>query len=240
MSHLSDAILPSLSIDCVLFGFSGADLNVLLIQRRVEPEAGRWALPGGFILAQEDLETASRRVLREMTGVEHLYLEQFQTFGRADRYPLRRVLTVAYYALVRPELYPLHPGPDAGAAQWFPLRAAPPLPFDHDEIVAGAFATLQRRVRHQPVGFELLPEKFTLHQLQRLYEAILETKLDKPNFRRKLAHMQLLIALDEYQQDVAHRAARLYRFDTWRYERLCQEGFVFEVSAPRERKIPDR
>ena len=218
-----------MSIDCVLIGFEQAELKVLLIRRAIEPSFDAWALPGGFILYDESIEDASARILAEMTGVQNLYLEQLRAFGSVDRYPGKRVVTIAYYALIKPGNYQLTPGPDATEVAWFPIKRIHALPFDHSEILISALKTLRRKLRHQPIGFELLPEKFTLLQLQELYEAVLDIKLDKPNFRRKFARMNLLIPLEEKQQDVAHRAARLYRFDEEKYEKLCEKGFVFEV-----------
>lgn len=229
MSHKSEDIISPLSIDCVLIGFEQAELKVLLIRRAIDPCFDQWALPGGFILYSESIEDASKRILAEMTGVQDLYLEQLRAFGRVDRYPGERVVTIAYYALIKPGNYRLNPGSDASEANWYPIHKISSLPFDHREILDAALLTLRRKVRHQPIGFELLPEKFTLLQLQELYEAVLDTKLDKPNFRRKLTRMNLLIPLEERQRAVAHRAARLYRFDKERYDRLCEGGFVFEV-----------
>ncbi|MDX1907992.1 MAG: NUDIX domain-containing protein [Bacteroidia bacterium] len=233
MSHTHPEQIDRLSLDCVILGLEAGQLNILLIQRGIEPHRGEWALPGGFVLLEEGIDEASRRILREMTGVDNLFLEQVRAFGAVDRYPGRRVITLVYYALVRPGNYQLIAGPEALEARWFSSRHLPPLPFDHNVIVQETLALLQYKVRHQPVGFELLPEKFTLFQLQELYEAILGQRLDKPNFRRKLMRMNLLVQLDEYQQEVAHRAARLYRFDKDRYDDLCREGFVFEVGYPK-------
>ncbi|MEM7367932.1 MAG: NUDIX domain-containing protein [Bacteroidota bacterium] len=229
MSHKSEDIISPLSIDCVLFGFEQAELKVLLIRRAIDPKFDHWALPGGFILYAESVENASKRILAEMTGVQDLFLEQLKAFGRVDRYPGKRVVTIAYYALIKPGNYQLNPGSDASEAAWFPISKIQNLPFDHKEILNTALDTLRRKVRHQPIGFELLPGKFTLLQLQELYEAIFDIKLDKPNFRRKFKRMNLLVELDERQKDVAHRAARLYRFDKERYDRLYEGGFVFEV-----------
>ena len=229
MSHSHQDIIAPLSIDCVVFGFEEAKLTVLLIQRKVEPEINKWALPGGFILYKESIDEASKRILKEMTSVSNLYLEQLQAFGAVDRYPEHRVVTIAYYALIRPSDYPLVPGLDTNGVDWMPIKQLPQLPFDHAEILRTGWKTLQRKVRHQPIGFELLPEKFTLLNLQELYEAILDVKLDKPNFRRKLMRMNLLIPLDEYQRIDAHRPARLYRFDKDRHDSLVEQGLNFEV-----------
>lgn len=229
MSHTHPDKIDPLSIDCTIFGFEDGKLEVLLIRRAIEPSEGKWALPGGFILYQEDIDEASRRILKEMTGVDKLFMEQQKAFGTVNRYPDRRVITLAYFALVQPGNYRLNPGPEASDVQWFDVKTLPHLPFDHKAIIDHAVATLRQKVRHQPIGFELLPEKFTLLQLQELYEAVLGQKLDKPNFRRKMQGMNLLVSLEEYQKGVAHRAARLYQFDIKRYNKLRESGFVFEI-----------
>ena len=160
--------------------------------------------------------------------VKELYLEQLNAFGDVDRYPLKRVITIAFYALTRPENYELIPGFTAKDVKWFNIQDLADLPYDHSEILRFAWQRLKRQVKYEPIGFNLLPEKFTLLQLQELYEAILETKLDKPNFRRKIMKMDLLISCNEKQKGVSHRAAILYRFDKQVYDKLKQEGFIFE------------
>ncbi|MHB0936338.1 MAG: NUDIX hydrolase [Armatimonadota bacterium] len=220
---------PALTVDCVVFGYDEEELKVLLIQRDLEPFAGKWALPGGFVQIEETLDDAARRELREEAGVGDLYLEQLYTFGALHRDPRERVVSVAYYALVNLFEHQVAASTDARNAAWFPVDDTPPLAFDHEEILATAHRRLQGKVRYQPIGFELLPEKFTLTQLQRLYETILDTTLDKRNFRKKLLGMDLLVALDEVEQDVAHRAARLYRFDEEKYRALTEKGFNFEL-----------
>ena len=222
---------PALTVDCVVFGLDDDGLKVLLIQRDLEPFAGRWALPGGFVGVGEDLETAARRELEEETGIAlgKLYLEQLYTFGDPDRDPREHVVSVAHYALVKLSDHRIRAATDARNAAWFAVSDLPTLAFDHDKVVAAALARLKGKVRYQPIGFELLPPKFTLSQLQRLYETVLEEALDKRNFRKKILAMGLLEELDEIQQDVAHRAARLYRFDRQKYRELTKEGFNFEI-----------
>jgi 8-oxo-dGTP diphosphatase len=220
---------PALTVDCVVFGLDEEDLKVLLIQRGVEPFRRRWALPGGFVCLDESLEEAARRELEEETGVRQVFLEQLYTFGAVDRDPRDRVVSVAYYALAKLSDHRIKAATDARDAAWFAVSDVPPLAFDHDDILALALERLKGKVRYQPIGFELLPPKFTLSQLQRLYETVMEKPLDKRNFRKKILGMGLLLELDEVEMDVAHRAARLYRFDRAKYQQLQKRGFNFEV-----------
>ncbi len=220
---------PALTVDAVVFGLDDDDLKVLLIRRGAAPFRGRWALPGGFVALDEDLESAARRELAEETGVHDLYLEQLYTFGAVDRDPRGRIVSVAYYGLVDLHDHRLRAATDAADAAWFALDDLPRLAFDHDGILEAALERLRGKVRYRPIGFELLPAKFTLTQLQRVYERILERPLDKRNFRRKVLATGLLEELDEVETDVAHRAARLYRFDRRAYKRLERRGFHFEI-----------
>jgi 8-oxo-dGTP diphosphatase len=220
---------PALTVDCVVFGLDEAGLQVLLIQRDLEPFRGAWALPGGFVHIDEDLDQAARRELREETGLDTAFLEQLYTFGGLGRDPRERVVTVAYYALLKLSDHRVQAATDARDAAWFAVDDLPRLAFDHADIVSVALTRLRGKVRYQPIGFELLPPKFTLSQLQRLYEIVLERPLDKRNFRKKVLALGLLEELDEVEQDVAHRAARLYRFDERRYRKLVTRGFNFEL-----------
>ena len=230
MPHTYQHPRPAVTVDCVVFGFdTEGDLKILLIQRDVEPFKNRWALPGGFVRLDETLDDAALRELSEETGLRDVFLEQLYTFGAPDRDPRERVISVAHYALVALDGRTLSPTTDARSAAWFSLADLPSLAFDHEKILGTAVQRLKGKVRYQPIGFELLPAKFTLSQLQHLYETILERPLDKRNFRKKILSMGLLVELDEIQQDVAHRAARLYRFDESRYQRLLKKGFNFEI-----------
>lgn len=220
---------PALTVDCVVFGLDEQDLKVLLIERGAEPFAGCWALPGGFVHVDETIDAAALRELEEETGLQIRFLEQLYTFGEVERDPRERVVTVAYYALVRLDEHPLQAASDARDANWFPLTQLPKLAFDHQHVLDTAHERLRGKVRYQPIGFELLPKKFTLRQLQHLYETVLGRPLDKRNFRKKILGMDLLIELDQWEADVAHRAARLYRFDRRKYQRLCKQGFNFEI-----------
>lgn len=220
---------PALAVDCVVFGLDDAGLQILLIQRGLAPFEGKWALPGGFVHLDETIDEAARRELAEETGIEKVYLEQLYTFGTIDRDPRERVVSVAHYALVKLSDHRVKAATDAREAAWFSVADLPSLAFDHEEIVQRAQDRLKEKVRNQPIGFELLPPKFTLTQLQRLYETVLEREIDKRNFRKKALGMGFLEETDEVEQDVAHRAARLYRFDKKRYRELEKEGFHFEL-----------
>lgn len=227
MSYTYKYPRPALTVDCVVFATYEEGLRVLLIRRGEEPFAGDWALPGGFVRTEETTEEAARRELEEETGLKSAYLEQLYTFSRVDRDPRERVVSVAYYALVKPSA--LSAGSDARSAEWIDGTRLPPLAFDHDEILEVALTRLRAKIRYQPIGFELLPQKFTLGQLQRLYETILGRALDKRNFRRSFLRMGVLQALDEMEAGVAHRPSQLYRFDRAEYRRLLKQGFNFEV-----------
>lgn len=222
-------ILKNLSVDCVIFGFKKQKLNVLLIKLNVDPGKGQWVLPGGNIRTDEGLDEAANRVLQDLTSIEKLYMEQLYSFGDVNRFPLFRVITIAYYALVKPERYKFSPGPKASKVNWFQINEVPDLPFDHNKILNEALKELKRNIRYKPIGFELLPKKFTLTDLQTLYESILERELDKRNFRKKILSMHLLEKLEEKQTGVPHRAPRLYRFDRKNYLRLKEKGFNFEI-----------
>lgn len=228
MSFTYQYARPALAVDCVVFGLD-EDLQVLLIQRDLEPFQGRWALPGGFVHMDETLDEAARRELSEETGVTRVFLEQLQAFSEVDRDPRERVVSVAYYALVKLSDHRIKAATDAREAAWFSVVDLPRLAFDHDRVLQVALQRLKGNVTTQPIGFELLPPKFTLSLLQRMYEVILEKELDKRNFRKKVLAMGFLEELDEVEQDVAHRAARLYRFDKKRYQELAKQGFHFEL-----------
>lgn len=195
-------IVQNHSADCVIFGFNEQQLKILLIKLNVEPGKGEWALPGSNILENENLDEAANRVLKELTGLEKVYLEQVHTFSAVDRFPLFRVITTAYYALIKPEKYTLKPGIKTSDVKWFSVNEIEDLPFDHTKIMSYALAQLKRKIRTKPIGFELLPKKFTLTQLQTLYEVIFGVNFDKRNFRRKILSMNMLIKLDELQKEL--------------------------------------
>ena len=229
MSYTYEYERPGLTVDCVVFGLDEEDLKIILIQRDRAPYKGKWALPGGFVQIDETLEEAAKRELKEETGIQNVFLEQLYTFGDLKRDPRDRIVSVAYYALVNLRDHEIKATTDARNAAWFSIDDIPSLPFDHNRIVEVALKRLRGKVRYEPIGFELLPEKFTLTQLQGMYEKILEQAIDKRNFRKKILGMGLLEETDEVQMDVAHRAARLYRFEEEKYLQLKEKGFNFEV-----------
>ena len=197
MPHTYEYARPALTVDAVVFGLDAGELKVLLIQRGLKPFKGQWALPGGFVHEDETLDQAVARELGEETGLCQVFLEQLYTFGAVNRDPRERVVSVAYYALVNLSDHTTRASTDASDARWFPAAAPPALAFDHAEILTTALTRLRAKLRYQPIGFELLPEKFTLTQLQRLYETVLATELDKRNFRKKVLGFELLLPLDE-------------------------------------------
>lgn len=214
---------PSVTTDCVIFGFDGDRLKVLLIERRNEPYKGKWAFSGGFLNPDETAEDGALRELQEETGLTGTYIEQFHTYTVPDRDPRERVITIAYYALVR--IQEVHGGDDATKAKWFPIDEVPQLAFDHERILRDAMRKLRERIHFEPIGFELLPEKFTMKNLQMLYEAILDVKFDRRNFSKKMMHHKLLNQLDEKVWPTAKREALLYSFNNEKYNEFKKKGF---------------
>ncbi len=229
MPHTYKYPRPALTVDCVVFGFDESELKVLLIERALEPFKGSWALPGGFVHVNETIDEAARRELAEEAGLTNVFLEQLYTFGAPDRDPRERVVSVAHFALVKLSDYNARAAADAADARWCPISDVPKLAFDHADILATALERLKSKVRYQPIGFELLPPKFTLSQLQHLYEMILGTELDKRNFRKKVLSFGLLVPLKETQMTGRHRPAQLFRFDADKYEKLKKRGIHFEL-----------
>lgn len=227
MSFTYEYPRPAVAVDCVVFAVFGAGLKVLLIQRGEEPFKGHWALPGGFIRVDETAEDAARRELAEETQLKGAYLEQLYTFTALDRDPRERVLSIAYTALVKPTA--VRGGTDTDNAEWMSVQEVPELVFDHRKILNVALERLRSKVRYEPLGFKLLPTKFTLGQLQRLYESVLGRPLDPRNFRRTFLKMRILEELDEMETGVPHRPSRLHRFNKAEYKRLQKAGFNFEV-----------
>lgn len=218
-----------IATDCVIFGFDGGELKLLLTEREKEPFRNKWALPGGFVFPAETTEACALRILQEKAGISQVFMEQLYTFSAVNRDPRERIISVAYYALVNKQAYELIAGRDTLQAEWFSLSELPELAFDHSEIVELAIERLKGKVSYQPVGFELLDEKFTLSQLQAVYESILGKTIDKRNFRKKLLAMGVLKESGEKEQNVPHKAAMLYCFDKQAYEAKTKEGFHFEL-----------
>lgn len=204
---------PSVTVDIIVFTLRHNELQVLLVQRKHWPYQGMWAIPGGFIAMDESLEKAARRELAEETGVNdpNIYLEQLYTFGAPDRDPRTRVITVAYFALISSDELHLRADTDVSAAEWFPAYAPPPLAFDHADILKYAIQRLRYKIEYTALAFQLLPDTFTLTELQEAYEHILASKLDKRNFRRKVLAADVLEETP-YIRSGDHRPARLYRF----------------------------
>jgi 8-oxo-dGTP diphosphatase len=214
------------TVDIVIFTVRERTLQVLLVRRGVPPFEGQSAIPGGFILEGESLEQAAKRELQEETGVRDVFLEQLYSFGDPARDPRGRIITVAYYALISSERNSLAAGSDASEARWFPMSELPALAFDHKQILDYAVERLRNKLEYTTVGFQLLPEKFTLGELQSVYETILGRRLDKRNFRRKIALLGVLKPLREWQR-AGRKPARLYRFSSERFEKLKDKGILF-------------
>ena len=217
---------PAVTSDCVIFGFDGVAIKVLLIQRGIEPYKGKWAFPGGFMQIDETVEECAKRELEEETGLKTTSVEQFYTFTDVNRDPRERVITVANYALVR--LSDVKGGDDAMSAKWFAMNEIPSLAFDHDRILRMAVNRLKERICFEPIGFELLPEIFTMSALQNLYEAILEMKFDRRNFYNKMLKLGILSEAEERPKNASRRTPIKYRFNAKKYEELKQKGFRLE------------
>jgi 8-oxo-dGTP diphosphatase len=220
---------PAVTVDCIIFGFDGQTLKVMLIQRKSEPFSRMWALPGAFVNEDESLENCAERVLMKECNISGVYLEQLFTFGTPSRDPRERVISVAYMGLVKTADFELIAGNDELQIEWRDIKEVQGLAFDHSQILETAIQRIRGKIRYQPIGFELMNAKFTLPQLQQLYEAILGQSLDRRNFRKKLLSMQILKQLPEKQQNVAHKAAFYYEFDHKRYEVLMKEGIYLEL-----------
>lgn len=216
----------AVATDCVIFGFDGMKLQVLLIERGVEPFKGKWAFPGGFLRMDESVEECASRELMEETGLAATYMEQFHCFSAPGRDPRERVLSIAFFAIVKAEA--VRGGDDAAQARWFALDEVPQLAFDHDSILRMALSKIRERIHFQPIGFDLLPEKFTIKELQMLYEAILGVQFDRRNFAKKMQHFDILTELDETTWPTPKREARLFKFNREKYDELKQKGFRLE------------
>ncbi len=205
------------AIDCIIFGFDGEEIKLLLIKRNFEPEKGKWSLMGGFVKEEEDLEVGAERILYELTGLDNIYVEHLQTYGKVNRDPVERTISVVFFALINIHAHDQE-SVRAHNAQWISLKNAPKLIFDHDRMVENALERLRYKAALHPIGFELLPEKFTIPQLQKLYEAIYDMRLDRRNFSRKILSTGLLIDTGEKNENSATKKAILYRLDKQKYE----------------------
>jgi 8-oxo-dGTP diphosphatase len=214
------------TVDIVIFTIQSEELKVLLVKRGIPPFKGQLALPGGFVHEDESLDEAAMRELREETGVSDVFLEQLYSFGEPGRDPRERIITVAYYALISADRSQLAAGTDTTEAAWWPVSKLPALAFDHRKILDYALERLRNKLEYTTVGFQLLPAKFSLTELQGVYEAILGKKLDKRNFRRKIELLKILKPISEYRRG-GQRPARLYRFAAARFEKLKDKGILF-------------
>lgn len=218
---------PSVTTDCVIFGFDSEGLSVLLIERGIEPYKGCWAFPGGFMQMDEDAESCARRELEEETGLSGVHVEQFGTFSDVNRDPRGRTVTIAHYALVKKA--EVRGADDAAQARWFPIgNVPPPLAFDHDRILRVALKALREKIHFEPVGFELLPEVFTMPQLQDLYESILEVKFDRRNFASKMLKLGILTEIEDGTIRKGPRNPIKYAFNQERYAQMKSKGFRLE------------
>ncbi len=216
------------AVDCIIFGFLNNEIKILLLTRDFEPGKGRSSLIGGFVREDESLDAAAQRILYDLTGLKDVFLEQLCTFGEIERDPGERVISVAYYALLKAhDLDDEHV--KKHGARWCPIDECNSLIFDHNEMKEKALKRLQRRAKSEPIGFELLPKRFTIPQLQNLYEAIYQRKLDNRNFRKKLLAMNILEKLDAKDKTTSKKGAFLYRFDKRKYNKFLKEGFLFDL-----------
>lgn len=223
---LEDKVL--LAIDCIIFGFDEEDLKILLIKRNFEPEKGKWSLMGGFLKRKENLHVAANRILFQLTGIEEIYMEQLYAFSEVDRDPAERTISVAYFALINIKEHDSALS-DKNSAKWFSVTELPELIFDHSEMITKAITRLRYKTSKKPIGFELLPEKFTMRQLQKLYESILGEELDKRNFINKINALDILIKLNEKDMNSSRKGSFLYKFDAEKYMQKVEEGFSFKL-----------
>jgi 8-oxo-dGTP diphosphatase len=232
MKSYLDRARHLVAVDCVIFGYDliEKEIKLLLFKRIIEPAKGQWSLTGGFVEADESLEDAASRILRKLTGLESIYMKQSYCYGDTDRDPGDRVISIAYSALISirdldPEIV------EKNAVHWRSLNRLPDLIFDHPAMVKKALSDLQAEIKIAPVGFELLPEKFTLVHLQDLYEAIYQKQIDRRNFRKKIMSMRILEKLDEKETETSKKGAFYYRFNKDRIEHLKKDGFYFNLDV---------
>ena len=217
---------PAVTTDCVVFGFDGNSLSLLLIKRGIEPYKGTWALPGGFMNMDETAEQGALRELQEETGVKDIYIEQLQAFTGVDRDPRERVLTIAFLAFVRQEKYEVIAGDDAAQAQWFPISELPELAFDHKEIIRVALEKLRWKITYEPLAFRLLNKTFTMTQVQTIYEVVLGQTFDRRNFHKKMTALGYIVPTDQQIRNNG-RPGTLYTFDEEKYREQIENRNAF-------------
>jgi ADP-ribose pyrophosphatase YjhB (NUDIX family) len=227
MNNYNDQVKILLAVDCIIFGFDKKNLKILLIKREFEPEKGQWSLMGGFLNRDETLDSAANRVLNHLTGLDNVYMEQLRAYSALDRDPVERTVSVSYYALINISEHTVLN--KSFSAKWFNINEAPNLIFDHNVMVANAMNRLRRRAFSKPIGFELLPEKFTMKQLQTLYEAILNEELDKRNFINKINALDILLKTEEKDMNSSRKGSFLYMFDEVKYKTKVSDGFTFKL-----------
>jgi len=228
LNSYSTADKVLLAVDCIIFGFDNEDLKILLVKRDFEPEKGKWSLIGGFLKKDEILNNAAIRILNRLTGFHDIYMEQLYTFSEIDRDPVERTISVAYYALINIDNHNKELIQDSNV-KWFNVSKAPKLIFDHDSMIEHAISRLRYRTSTKPIGFELLPEKFTMRQLQKLYEAILSKELDKRNFISKINSLDILVKLNEKDMMSSRKGSYLYTFDKEKYEEKLLNNFILNL-----------
>lgn len=215
------------AVDCIIFGFDGENLKILLVKRNFEPQMGEWSLMGGFVGSEETSDEAANRVLCTLTGLENIYLEQLKCYTEINREPTARIMSISYYALINIEKdIQIN---EQYSAEWVELQKLPDLIFDHNEMVKDAVERLRRRASTGPIGFELLPEKFTMKDLQNLYEAIFDEKFDKRNFTSKINSMDILVNTNKKDMTSSRKGSFLYRFDEKKYNKKISQGFMFKI-----------
>ncbi|HIC8644197.1 TPA: NUDIX hydrolase [Elizabethkingia meningoseptica] len=218
------------AVDAVVFGyFEKEDLQILLIKRKIEPFKGSWALPGGLVLDDEDLDDAVKRELYEEAGIKPDFLEQLYSFGNVGRDPRNRVVSVAYLGLVNPSYFELFADSDAEDAQWFSIHKLPQLAFDHQKIIDTALKRLRTKIQYQPIGFNLLNEEFPFSDLENLYKAIIGQEIDRRNFRKKIMSYGLLNETNNFKKEGSGRPGKMFTFNQEEYKALEEQGFYFEI-----------
>jgi hypothetical protein len=224
------------AVDCIIFGFEAGELKLLLLKRKFEPAKGEWSLMGGFLEKSESLDDGARRILNQLTGLNDIYMEQLYAYGEVNRDSGERTISIAYYALIKVDENDRKLA-EAHGAQWVSINKVPKLIFDHNKMVIKALTTLRSKIVRKPIGFELLPEKFTLPQLQDLYEAINQEQLDKRNFRKRILEIGLLDKLDEKEKESSKKGAFYYKFNKDKYLLHTEKGLLFHFKVKKDNLI---